>query len=261
MIPKLGSVAVRGHASSSALLVVAVLTCACSPEESNQCELGRSARPIYGGSADLGALELSSAQLASIVRVVGELPGGDSELCSGQFVAEDWVLTAKHCPATFVELDPGDGGPSTTRLVEATRAHSEFDLLLLRVQKLAPLRPMKPIDRRVSPLDASWEGSQVVLAGFGDTSTGPATALQFATEQIVAVTEDTITVDGNGTSGACLGDSGGPLLAFGSQGVELLGTLSKGSSSCLGEDVYVRIDRAAPWIAESTGAVASEPCP
>jgi hypothetical protein len=80
---------------------------------------------------------------------------------------------------------------------------------------------------------------------------------------VVAVEGDTITVDGQGTRGACGGDSGGPLIvarddAF-TQG-EILGVLSHGSTSCVGLDHYERIDTLASWIADTLAGIRAKPC-
>jgi secreted trypsin-like serine protease len=56
-------------------------------------------------------------------------------------------------------------------------------------------------------------------------------------------------VDGEGRTGACAGDSGGPLLVADSSGqARVAGVLDRGSADCLGLDLYTRIDALADWI-------------
>ena len=91
-------------------------------------------------------------------------------------------------------------------------------------------------------------GDSVTLAGLGQTEQGTSGQRLFLDETIVGVDDSAILVRGNENSGACNGDSGGPLLAQrGGQWVAL-GALSRGSESCRGLDSYDRVDVALPWI-------------
>ncbi len=68
------------------------------------------------------------------------------------------------------------------------------------------------------------------------------------TERVTSVEESFIITDGAGVSGACNGDSGGPLLTRDASGeLQLAGVLSGGSASCTGVDEYVRADAIADW--------------
>jgi len=61
-------------------------------------------------------------------------------------------------------------------------------------------------------------------------------------------------VDGYGMTGACEGDSGGPLLTRASDGsLRVAGILTAGAPSCLGQDRYVRLDTLAGWAQSITG--------
>jgi hypothetical protein len=63
-----------------------------------------------------------------------------------------------------------------------------------------------------------------------------------------------VTVDGFGVSGACNGDSGGPLLVRAPDGrLVVAGVLTSGSASCRDEDTYVRVDAVVSWIQETIG--------
>ena len=92
---------------------------------------------------------------------------------------------------------------------------------------------------------------EVTLAGLGETEDGSLQGLRFVNEKIVAVGNIEVTVDGIHESGACAGDSGGPLLARGNDGkAGVIGVLDRGSSSCVGRDVYLRVDRLRSWALE-----------
>ena len=98
-------------------------------------------------------------------------------------------------------------------------------------------------------LDATWIGRELVLAGLGATEDGARGELLYVREPVVALAPSLITVDGRQQTGACGGDSGGPALAVDASGaLRVVGTLSRGDSSCLGQDVYERIDVKRDWL-------------
>jgi len=70
-----------------------------------------------------------------------------------------------------------------------------------------------------------------------------------------------LTDNGMGQSGACVGDSGGPLIIDGSSGQpEILGTLRRGEETCLGLDYYIRADRFGAWVVNCVGSPAASRC-
>jgi hypothetical protein len=100
-------------------------------------------------------------------------------------------------------------------------------------------------------------GQLVQVAGYGSDEKGAQGRRTFLVERVVGVQSDEVRVSADGLAGACLGDSGGPLLIRGADGwVEVLGVLGHGSASCYGEDSYTRVDTVAAWIAEQTGGIA-----
>jgi hypothetical protein len=83
----------------------------------------------------------------------------------------------------------------------------------------------------------------------------------FVRERVHELGPEFVIVDGGDASGACLGDSGGPLLDVGQAGMaQLLGVLSFGAASCTGVDHYTRTDRVRDWIGETLAAAARDPC-
>jgi Trypsin len=74
----------------------------------------------------------------------------------------------------------------------------------------------------------------------------------------LSAAEPSIAVSGFGTTGACDGDSGGPLLIRGANGtVMVAGVLSVGSLTCTGNDTYVRLDTIGQWVQTVVGAYES----
>jgi hypothetical protein len=132
--------------------------------------------------------------------------------------------------------------------------HPELDLALLDVPEAALLGSVEPIGAsELSP--EGYLGGLAQLAGFGTDIWQPPDARRFVVERVVRVTPTTIVVDGEGRSGACDGDSGGPLLLRGATGApEVVGVLSTGSQSCVREDEYTRVDVVRAWLAGRASA-------
>ena len=213
---------------------------------------------------------------ASVVRV----ESSRGELCSGALIEPDLVLTAAHCV-----LDRGSYQVIAVdrrfrqRAVRAVAAamHPEFvpgttprsqpgvDLAILRLE--APLGP------DFSPLNPSstgrvGRGEPVELAGFGIAGEGQRNArvlrqtrlvslgtLQVANRVVVVADEERLAQTTG--AGACRGDSGGPILAGGPGGYQLLGIVSWSSGAfntrapgaCGGLTAVTPIAEHTSWIA------------
>jgi hypothetical protein len=127
--------------------------------------------------------------------------------------------------------------------------HPDLDVALVRagwlpvaMDKLQPIRP------NTVALDESWVGSPVEIAGYGLAADRTIGALAFAVEEVTRIEPSYVIVHGMGQSGACAGDSGGPLLARTNDGgIGLVGILDDGDPSCVGEDAYTRVDQLVDW--------------
>jgi hypothetical protein len=144
--------------------------------------------------------------------------------------------------------------PAAALPVLETVPHPAADVALLRVDVSAvrgALDPLGVADELPHGVDV---GARVEFAGYGLTEARTGRELRFATEPITSIEAGSIVVDGHGASGACDGDSGGPLLARGVSGtVRVLGVLAFGSETCVDDDSYERLDALAPWLHATAG--------
>jgi hypothetical protein len=150
--------------------------------------------------------------------------------------------------------------PSGPRVICEQLPHPELDVMLLG---LGPIHDdvscPTSLELMDDPIDASWIGRYATLAGRGLTEAGEHDELRFVRSPIVQVDATELWVDGSGDAGACLGDSGGPLLVEGEGGVpRVAGVLTRGSSSCVDRDAYARADTLAPWVRATTAG--RSPC-
>jgi hypothetical protein len=213
---------------------------------------------IFYGSTDAGALSLGSRQSNAIAGLTaGE---GGMPVCTATVIGDGFAVSAAHClQFGTLSLLPGEPGASL-----ATRnhvVHPELDVVLFEFERQGELGIL-PIPLLLDPVGVEWEGMEATLAGVGYTEAGSSGELRFARERIVAVTANEIWVEGMGETGACGGDSGGPLLVEDSHGaVRALGVLTRGAASCVGVDVYARADLIVSWLREVNDDVLPTPPP
>lgn len=207
---------------------------------------------IFGGVEEAAWVRLAPSQYGAIGLV--EPSDQDAlEVCTGTVIATDWVLTAEHCNVAeqlrFRSLH-GDTQLFVGLQVSEVVTHPDLDLALLHIPDVGSFTVPIPIAEDDSFVAV---GEPVQLAGVGLAENDLLGRLLFAVEPLTDVKPAFLEVNGFGRSGACAGDSGGPILVRDPQGrIVSVGVLSFGESSCLGFDVAVRLAPVVDWIDEVT---------
>jgi hypothetical protein len=237
------------------LTVASLWWVGCDQASDAECAARSAAAPLFGAERDsLGVREHEEASVVALSISSADMPDA---LCTGALVAPNAVLTARHCAELFPEGMRAYFG-------EALES-SDFDLRVLRFEvyddaDLALAFLEQPVPSEVARPLALWSsgddeilavGNEAILSGYGLREDNGFGVRELVSEPIVELSADEVVVDGGGQTGACVGDSGGPLLLRDAQGrLRVVGVLSVGSASCLDLDVYVRLEPARDWLEE-----------
>ncbi len=255
----------------------------------DDAKTARAALAIVNGTPEPTLHRFTPGQTLAMGGLVQKLPSGEwFPTCNATLVAEDAVLTAAHCalgdtgPIAPEELGFALGEdlarPTVVIAVREVLPHpgydpsepsrlAEHDLAILFLDRNAveAAGGITPLPWNRDPLAPDRIGRPVQIEGFGDIEPEPATInprRYFTVEPIVSLNGFEFAVDGQGVTGVCSGDSGGPAFDRSDDDpvARILGVVSWGDYSCVGVDHFTRVDAEAAWLDETLADRSADYC-
>lgn len=252
----------RGRLQTAALALAAA-GCQAPDAKEHDTLAACSRSAIVGGTPEPAFVRLRPKQFRALATI--RTPQSDA-LCSGVLIGANGIVTSAHCfdrdrdgaldqplaesiPDAVVTLGSATDPDSPFGPAGVTTLHPHLDVAVVTIVWLqSGAGEFERLPPSTTVPDSTWIGSPVELAGYGATANGAPGALGFVVEELVRIEPDHLVVDGQGRTGACAGDSGGPILTFMEDGaIGVVGILDDGDPSCKGEDYYTRIDRLLDW--------------
>jgi hypothetical protein len=243
-----------------ALAVMAVVV-GCRAPPSSPC-VDVTEQAIYGASNVPIHQQGASASVMGIIIIANAGNSPRQRRCTGVTVAPRLVLTAAHCfkgasdwDVTMYSAKALEGSITCVPEEALIRGqsfvvHHSLDLAAVRLRSDRTM-VMPIFEGTLLP------GSDAYIAGYGLAEANQGGRLQMVPTKVATVSETLLTTDSGPGGGACVGDSGGPLLVeTGERGWSVAGCLSQGSASCTGEDQFVRLDGVMQWVSEIEASVA-----
>jgi len=252
-----------------------------SPEEdaeANEAEatpaLGRRSNAIRNGFLVPRTIYLPNDKMSAI----GWLDTPNiSRFCTATVISPTAIITAEHCfsdprissaPEVNFNLQIQDQGQQVKTFrfnqSQVMKHPDQLDIAIIVFPNapFANLPGVTPIPINRAPIEGDFYDNlidhQITAAGYGSTFDRNQSGLFFASVRVELITSRSIVVNGERRQGICPGDSGGPLLAPGVDGlVSVLAVESKGDPCCVGIDQVTRLDATYEWIDQVSGALVS----